>query len=429
MAGAREAYDLVYSMTRCEQERYRGFGLETPYVPWGCTRSCSPSKTGARSDIPEGVVQLIFPAGFIGPRKPIEPALEAFERTTNPRLRLLVKAQVERKTTQIAREAAERDPRIDFVLEDQPTDEHLRTFAGADVCLTPARWEGLGLPLFEAMAFGMPVITNDFPPLNEVIEHERNGLHGASIQNGTAQSGIPALRPRRTDSTAAIERLADDGCARGSAAGRARGPRRARWTPHGRRDRRNYRRPPATPAGGVGRVSVSQAFRPIEAISQRRGVRPGRVAKGRRPDFPGAVHLRRHPLRNDAAAADARLASRRRDSRRDPFHRADADPGVEEAPPHAPTSSPTSSFEATAGETSTSTAPSCASGSPRFTRSPQPTRSAPSTSSTPSARARAATATRPRATCKMRLSSGVCPRRASSTSSATAATWRSRSCG
>lgn len=206
--GAREAYDLVYSFTRCEQERYRGFGLETPYVPWGIHPELLAVE--GRRNAEEGVVQLIFPAGFIGHRKPIEPALEAFERTTDPRLRLLVKAQVERKTTKLAREAAARDPRIEFVLSDQPTDEHLRTFAGADVCLSPARWEGLGLPLFEAMAFGLPVITNDFAPLNEIIEDERNGLLVRSIQNGTAQSGIPAYDPDVADLTTAMERIADD---------------------------------------------------------------------------------------------------------------------------------------------------------------------------------------------------------------------------
>ena len=36
VAGAREAFDVVYSLTRAEQERYRGMGLETPYVTWGC---------------------------------------------------------------------------------------------------------------------------------------------------------------------------------------------------------------------------------------------------------------------------------------------------------------------------------------------------------------------------------------------------------
>ena len=32
---AREAYDVVYSVTEAERERYRGLGLETPRVPWG----------------------------------------------------------------------------------------------------------------------------------------------------------------------------------------------------------------------------------------------------------------------------------------------------------------------------------------------------------------------------------------------------------
>ncbi len=36
VAGAREAYDIVFSLTRAEQVRYREMGLETPYVRWGC---------------------------------------------------------------------------------------------------------------------------------------------------------------------------------------------------------------------------------------------------------------------------------------------------------------------------------------------------------------------------------------------------------
>jgi len=216
--GARDAYDLVYSFTRCEQERYRGFGLETPYVPWGIhPELLDVTPRRAASD---DVVQLIFPAGFIGHRKPIAPSIEAFERTTNTRLRLLIKAQVERnKRTALAREAAERDPRIDFILEDQTTADHLATVAGADVCLTPARWEGLGLPLFEAMAFGMPVITSDFAPLNEVIQHERNGLLVRSIQNGAAESGIPAWDPDIGHLSELMERIAEDSLRERLAAG------------------------------------------------------------------------------------------------------------------------------------------------------------------------------------------------------------------
>jgi 1,2-diacylglycerol 3-alpha-glucosyltransferase len=33
---AREAYDVIYSFTRAEQQRYRGFGIESPLLTWGC---------------------------------------------------------------------------------------------------------------------------------------------------------------------------------------------------------------------------------------------------------------------------------------------------------------------------------------------------------------------------------------------------------
>ena len=208
LPGARQAYDVVYSFTRCEQERYRSFGLETPYVPWGIHPELLAVESLPRDD---GFVQVIFPGGFVGHRKPIEPVVEAFKRTRDRRLRLLVKAQVERKGgADAARSAAAADDRITFMLSDQPTDEHLRVFTSADVCLAPSRWEGLGLPLFEATAFGQPVITNDVPPLNEVIEHERNGLLVRSYPNGTAKSGIPAYDPDLGEMATAIERLADD---------------------------------------------------------------------------------------------------------------------------------------------------------------------------------------------------------------------------
>src|SRR5436190_325777 len=84
-------------------------------------------------------IQVIFPGGFVGHRKPIEPVVDAFMRTRDERLRLLVKAQVERKGgAATARAAAAGDARIKFMLSDQPTGDHLREFASADVCLAPA---------------------------------------------------------------------------------------------------------------------------------------------------------------------------------------------------------------------------------------------------------------------------------------------------
>ena len=207
-------------MTRAEQVRYREMGLDTPYVPWGCHPELIAAGKGVERSR-DGLVRYVFPGGFLGHRKPLEPVLEAFEATTDQRLRLVVKAQVERKQVRPAEEAAARDDRIELRLGDQATAEHLRELAGFDVSLAPARWEGLGLPLYESIAFGQPVITNDAPPMNEAITDGRNGLLVGSHANGTAKSGVPALDPDVDELRAAIERLADDDLRARLAAGAA----------------------------------------------------------------------------------------------------------------------------------------------------------------------------------------------------------------
>ena len=211
VAGATEAYDVVYSLTRVERERYAEMGIDSPYVTWGChPELLTYAETPRRAAGEE--VWFVFPGGFLGHRKPLEPVLEAFSSVDDERLRLLVKAQVERrKLVEPAERAASRDPRIAVQIADQPQDEHLRELASCDVCVAPARWEGLGLPLYEAMAFGMPAITNDAPPMNEAVHDDVNGVLVASHQVGTAKSGIPALDPDVGELAGAIERLADAG--------------------------------------------------------------------------------------------------------------------------------------------------------------------------------------------------------------------------
>ena len=203
---ALAAYDVVYSVTRCEQERYAGWGLETPRVPWGIHPELL-AVPAHRSD--DGLVRFVFPGGFLGHRKPAEPVVEAFRAARGEHLRLLVKAQVERSRLEVLLPMIEADPRIDLRLADEPWHEHLAAIAANDVSISPSRWEGLGLPLYEAVAFGMPTIVNDDPPMNEVVADDVNGVLVPSHPDGTARSGIPARRPDIGAMTAAIEQVAD----------------------------------------------------------------------------------------------------------------------------------------------------------------------------------------------------------------------------
>jgi glycosyltransferase involved in cell wall biosynthesis len=204
---AKRAYDVIYSFTSAEQERYRGFGIETPLLIWGCHPELLAVAATAQRDPAE--VKFVVPGSFMGKRKPFPEIVEAFTRTSDPRFRLLIRGQVDRKAGKLEK-AAGGDERVVIELEDRPTDEHLRQFASCDVCLSPSRWEGLGLPLYEAVAFGMPSITNDSPPMNEIVLDERNGICVDSVPWGEAGSGIPAFDPDFEQLTEAIERLGDD---------------------------------------------------------------------------------------------------------------------------------------------------------------------------------------------------------------------------
>jgi 1,2-diacylglycerol 3-alpha-glucosyltransferase len=214
--GATEAFEIVYSFTRAEQERYRRFGIESPRVQWGihpellevASEVQGPGVTGPGAEDSAGV-SFYYPGGFIGHRKPVREVVEGFIRTLEPNLRLLITAQVDRKRLDETKELVAGDERIELELTDLPRLEHLRRVAACDVCVTPSRWEGLGLPLYEATAFGQPIIVNDNPPMNEVVTDGENGLLVRGVEDGTAKSGIPAYSPDVAELAKAFERLAD----------------------------------------------------------------------------------------------------------------------------------------------------------------------------------------------------------------------------
>jgi 1,2-diacylglycerol 3-alpha-glucosyltransferase len=184
---AKRAFEVIYSLTACEQERYAELGIESPRVRWGI----HPEVLEYAAQPEGGPLTYFYPAGFLSRRKPVAEVLKAFRRLEDPGARLVVQGQVERELDILDR-GAKRDPRVEVILDDLPADEHMRLFAAADVCVAPSRWEGLGLHLYESMGLGLPVITNDAPPMNEVIRDGDNGLLIASRRRGRANSGIPA---------------------------------------------------------------------------------------------------------------------------------------------------------------------------------------------------------------------------------------------
>ena len=228
--GAKRAFDVVYSVLTCERERYAALGIESPRVRWGCHPELLEAAERFRDERPgDGIVRFYFPGGYMTRRKPLRPTLDAFRAANGKNLRLVLKAQVERRAN-LVRRGARKDKRVAPIFDDMPTDEHHRLLASVDAFLAPSRWEGLGLHLYEAAAFGVPVITNDNPPMNEVVVDGEGGVLVPGVElEERAPSGIPAYDPDVPALTAAIERVADPDVRRALVAGTARARERLSW--------------------------------------------------------------------------------------------------------------------------------------------------------------------------------------------------------
>ena len=344
---AKEAFDVIYSMTAAEQERYRGL-RHRDACPLGM--SSGDDLGGCRRARPDEVVAFIFPGGSGPPQAAREAVLRRFARRGRPPAAAGQGPGRPPEAQPVAQARPRRTRASSSLVEDQPTDEHLRTFADCDVCLTPSRWEGLGLPLYEALAFGMPIITNDDPPMNEVVARRRErDLRHERTRTARRSPASPASGPtstswRRPSSDSPIR-----SCGRELSAGAER-----------ERERRSWTRTVRTWVGW----SSGQPCRRDRAGSRlgTRGEDDGtpeesssRPCRGCSRTTAGAVRRRRHPLRHDAAAADARRPPGPGDPSGDAL-RARADRARRSGAAHRPTLVAVIDLAATsAGATSAST--------------------------------------------------------------------------
>jgi glycosyltransferase involved in cell wall biosynthesis len=87
-----------------------------------------------------------------------------------------------RKGADVVAEVARLTPEIPWIVYSQtddvpswpanvtvrpPPPDNADLYAAGDLCVQPSRWEGVGLPLIECQAAGIPLITTDAPPMNE----------------------------------------------------------------------------------------------------------------------------------------------------------------------------------------------------------------------------------------------------------------------
>jgi glycosyltransferase involved in cell wall biosynthesis len=166
-------FNLLVFPVRCGAQRAARAGYRSVHVPWGVDLDLwGGGDDGARGD-GDGV-QFFHCSGWGGghARKQTEFVVEAFQKVRRPGARLLVHRQTLAAGVTRARVA----PNIEVLTGNLARAEVAALYRQSDCALAPSKWEGLGFSLLEPQAAGVPVVTLDCPPMNEVVEHARTGV-------------------------------------------------------------------------------------------------------------------------------------------------------------------------------------------------------------------------------------------------------------
>jgi glycosyltransferase involved in cell wall biosynthesis len=170
-------YDFLICNTKRHWEAF-SWHPQAWYVPWGTdVRTYRPAEgpqtggAGAGRD-PETVV-FFHSAGMAPQRKGTEQVLYAFERMRSPGAKLLIHTQLSPEetlpeTAAVIGRLKERGS-LEIVNETVPAPG---LYHRGDVYVYPSHLEGIGLTMAEALACGLPLITVDYPPMNEFADPE-----------------------------------------------------------------------------------------------------------------------------------------------------------------------------------------------------------------------------------------------------------------
>jgi glycosyltransferase involved in cell wall biosynthesis len=130
---------------------------------------------GVEVAAPSGVreppaVPTVLIVGTIEPRKNHLTLFSAMDevRRSIPEVRLVVAGRVGWQADSIVERLRVLVAQGQTTFVDSPGDDQLEElFASASAFVYPSRYEGFGLPVLEAMAWGMPVVAGDIPALRE----------------------------------------------------------------------------------------------------------------------------------------------------------------------------------------------------------------------------------------------------------------------
>ncbi len=144
------------------------------YIPWGTDLNLFRPKE--YNMVSQGQVTFFHSCGFSPERKGTDFLLKAFYDLQASDLKLIIHTQTN---------LSERLPAVAGIIHELQSNNRLEViektvpapglYYMGDIYVYPSRLDGLGLTIVEALASGLPVIASDNAPMNEFVEHEKNG--------------------------------------------------------------------------------------------------------------------------------------------------------------------------------------------------------------------------------------------------------------
>ena len=150
--------DLFACPNQMALRTVRGFGrANSTYLPWCLDLDSLPVQL-----IQGHARTFVHNAGLVDPddRKGTRDTIEAFHRTRRKDIRLIVRLQKEVPLPKL-------DDRIDVQIGNVKS--HAELYRNVDAAIQPSKMEGIGFMILEAVCAGLPVITTDYPPMNEYV--------------------------------------------------------------------------------------------------------------------------------------------------------------------------------------------------------------------------------------------------------------------
>lgn len=161
-----------YDFLLCNTERHYSVFRSHPqaiFVPWGTDLTMyAPQPESARKD---DAVVFFHSCGLSPFRKGTDILVKSF-RNVSGDAKLIIHSQGPLRLNSVVHDLILQDRRIELIEKTQGAPGY---YSRGDVYVYPARLDGLGLTVPEALASGLPVVTTNVAPMNEFVKDNVNG--------------------------------------------------------------------------------------------------------------------------------------------------------------------------------------------------------------------------------------------------------------